>query len=121
MYCPECGASVKEGAKFCELCGRRMPQPHTVQPQTSTYQDNQVWDRVAPGYSRLIDSDAVRAALKRQKRRRDRHGDTHPAAADRISDLRRGVRFHGNGADGLYRTGRLHDHCVDLADYRTEA
>lgn len=31
-YCDNCGAQVKEGAKFCGQCGNRMPQSGTVRP-----------------------------------------------------------------------------------------
>ena len=31
-YCDNCGAQVKEGAKFCGQCGNRMPQFDTVRP-----------------------------------------------------------------------------------------
>ncbi len=33
-YCDNCGALVKEGAKFCGQCGNRMPQVETVRPST---------------------------------------------------------------------------------------
>ena len=39
MYCPKCGAKLKEGAKFCNKCGAKVGEaqtkPEKIQPQDS--------------------------------------------------------------------------------------
>ena len=57
MICPNCGMSIKDGSRFCEECGANLYDEYEP-PQTY----------LRPGYSRRIDSDAVLAALKKQRR-----------------------------------------------------
>jgi hypothetical protein len=39
MFCPKCGASLKDGAKFCHSCGYNMVEtPATPQPQQQSQQ-----------------------------------------------------------------------------------
>lgn len=37
MNCPNCGAPLDAGAKFCNACGTSITQENTTQEQTSTY------------------------------------------------------------------------------------
>ena len=45
MFCPKCGATLKEGAKFCHVCGYNMgeapsnPQPQQQQQPQNPFQD----------------------------------------------------------------------------------
>ncbi len=42
MFCPKCGASLKDGAKFCHSCGNNMGDaPVTPQPQQQPVQQQQ--------------------------------------------------------------------------------
>ena len=61
MICPNCGMSVKDGSRFCEECGARLEQA-----VSDGYEPAAAY--LAPGYSRRIESEAVLAALKKQKR-----------------------------------------------------
>jgi len=67
MFCPNCGSFIKDGSKFCEECGTRLEQQAFAQSDADYgYDPGQM--RLARGYSRRIDSDAVLAALKKQRR-----------------------------------------------------
>ena len=62
MNCPTCGASVKAGAEFCDNCGARL---HTAQhvSESPQYSNNPF-----TGFSRMVDSEEVLAAIRKQKR-----------------------------------------------------
>lgn len=69
MYCPSCGASLKDGAKFCENCGTRIVSSGTARTLNESYYDDYGGrPRIAPGYSRRIGDEDIIAALKKQKR-----------------------------------------------------
>lgn len=67
MFCPNCGAEVKSGARFCESCGAAL-EAGTVQREDGFYGYNDGVTRLAPGYSRKLESDSVMLALKKQRR-----------------------------------------------------
>ena len=68
MYCSNCGAALKDGAKFCESCGERIVTSGTAAARAEAcYDDYGGWPRIAPGYSRRIDDGDVLSALKKQK------------------------------------------------------
>ena len=68
MNCPYCGARLNSGAKFCEECGGRVESSPPAQPEVvSEYRAGDAV-RLVPGYSRRVDSERMRAALKKQRR-----------------------------------------------------
>lgn len=67
MICPNCGMSMKDGARFCEECGARL-EPEADSPADAFYGYGPGQMHLAPGYSRSLDSDAVLAALKKQRK-----------------------------------------------------
>ena len=42
-FCPNCGASLEEGAKFCTSCG--MSVVPDAQPQPEPQPEPSIWDR----------------------------------------------------------------------------
>lgn len=51
MFCPKCGASLKDGAKFCHTCGVNMVEtPATPQPQQQQQQTTNEEHPVGPGF-----------------------------------------------------------------------
>lgn len=67
MICPACGARIRDGSRFCEECGARLEGQ--AAPQADAFCGYAPGaPRLAPGYCRRIDSDAVLAALKKQRR-----------------------------------------------------
>lgn len=67
MICPNCGKSIEDGSRFCGECGARL-EPETASQTDAFYGYEPGQMRLAPGYSRRLDSDAVLAALKKQRR-----------------------------------------------------
>lgn len=67
MICPNCGMSIKDGSRFCGECGASL-EPEAVSQADAFYGYEPGQMRLAPGYSRRLDSDAVLAALKKQRR-----------------------------------------------------
>lgn len=67
MICPYCGAAAKDGSRFCESCGAQLGAQQAPS-QDAFYGYAPGGLRLAPGYSRKLDSDAVLQALKKQKR-----------------------------------------------------
>ena len=69
MFCPKCGALLRDGARFCESCGARMDDAGPRQDSSGElYGRAPDGSRPAPGYSRLLDSEPVRLALEKQQR-----------------------------------------------------
>lgn len=73
-YCSNCGAALADNAKFCENCGQSRGADPTAAPFWEPPADP-VWEAPAPdpafmsaGYSRLIESEPVQKALKKQRR-----------------------------------------------------
>ena len=67
MICPNCGSLTREGAKFCEHCGARL-EPEAASRTDAFYGYEPGQMRLAPGFSRRIDSESVQAALKKNRR-----------------------------------------------------
>ena len=66
MKCPYCGMSIEDGSRFCGECGARL-EPQTDSRADFVYGTDTV-PRLAPGYSRKLESEAVLAGLKKQRR-----------------------------------------------------
>ena len=66
MYCPNCGSNMNTGMKFCEECGARIYRDSGSEypPQTNQYMQYSG----ASGFSNMIDSELVVAALRKTKR-----------------------------------------------------
>ena len=68
MVCPNCGARQADGARFCENCGTRLVSSRPSAQEDAFYGYAGGTPRLAPGYSRKLDSEPVLAALKKQRR-----------------------------------------------------
>lgn len=67
MICPNCGMSIRDGSRFCEECGARL-DGQADSPSDAFYGYEAGLSRPAPGYSRKLESEAVLAALKKQRK-----------------------------------------------------
>lgn len=68
MFCPNCGALVKDNAKFCENCGSRVDMQESNSSVSDAFYGAAGEGRIAPGFSRIIDSEPVRKALDKQRK-----------------------------------------------------
>lgn len=67
MICPNCGMSIKDGSRFCEECGARL-EGQAASHADAFYGYAPGPERLAPGYSRRLESEAVLEALKKQRK-----------------------------------------------------
>ena len=74
MFCPQCGASLKDGSRFCENCGARLSAAPAQQTTRNEYVFEDAGASLAPGYSRMIDSPKVRQALEKQRGAAKKYG-----------------------------------------------
>ena len=69
MFCPFCGALIKDGSKFCESCGAQLNAKACARQDDGAYVGAYARENpLTAGFSRLIDSEPVRIALEKQQR-----------------------------------------------------
>ena len=92
--CPHCGNVLKEGAKFCNVCGKQLiqstPPPYQQQPiQSDPFHDHTFGSNVQPNYDqRPVESLDMSGYSQEQKTRRTKTRSERVKRPERVKRQR---------------------------------